>query len=461
MKDLYFQRISNVLKIVKRSLFSMLTLLLLSNSSTVLADLSDAKGLPADNKVMFFIGQDSKSLSDFKHELLDKNKEFPRPAGITLYTNLVHGAFLAGMGANPVDEKGQLMPGFNFQTNTQYDFGGGVQNFAQSMAEYPDVALNIGLYISDAFSNCSNQPLRAIHSIENDPVGGDITPALTYAYQNAIDVMINTFKSWDRQIYLRVGYEFDGVWNCYGSEFYKEVFRYIAKRVDFLNAHNVAMVWQSSTWPRDELKQNPEYNFLTSKDDHLDKWYPGDEYVDWVGLSTFFGENYTQYQWSCNEKNPEWFVASKPPRVIQNRLLDFARKRNKPVMIAEATPQGMQIDELSFSCIFYRDEKPIMSSGNEKMLSFNMWYAWYKEWFKFIKDNKDIIRSVSYINADWDVVPQFQCREKVLSGEPGCQSGYWGDSRIQKNEAITKRFARKLKADYWKKVEEAKTLANQ
>ena len=415
---------------------------------------SQAPGVAKDGKILFFVGQDADSLSEFKTQLLDKNPKFPQPAGVTVYTNLIFGAFLAGMGVNPVDENGQLMPGFNYQTNHRYDFGGGPQSIPQTMAEYPGAALNIGLFISDTFAGCSNQPLRAIHGIENPPMGEDINPGLIQAYKNAIDVMVNTMKSWDRQIYLRIGYEFDGSWNCYGSEVYKNAFQYISKQFKEAGAKNVALVWQSSSWPRDEQPHHPEYNFIVTAEDHLEKWYPGDEYVDWIGLSTFFGSNYEDSQWSCSNLNPEFYSASMAPTDVHNRVLEFARKRNKPAMIAEAAPQGMQTDALTKSCIFYRDEKPVVKSDNQKILAYKLWFSWYKEWFGFIKENKDVIRAVSYINADWDTIPQFYCAEKVMSGTEGCSAGYWGDSRIQNNEVLIRHFQRALRAPHWHRAED-------
>ena len=411
----------------------------------------NALGIPENNKVMFFVGQDSTSLTEFRRLLLDKQSDFPEPTGISLYTNLVYGAFLAGMGTDPTDGNGQLMPGFNYQTNHRYDFGGGPQSFPESMAQYPNAALNVGLFLSDTFAGCTNQPLRAIHGITNPPMGTDITEELSDAYKNAIDVMINTMKSWDRQVYLRIAYEFDGVWNCYGSDLFKNAFQYISRRVKVLDAQNIALVWQSSAWPRDEQVENPQYNFIVSAKDHLEKWYPGDEYVDWIGLSTFFGKNYQQFQWACEDKNPDYFVASVPPRDVQNRILDFARERQKPVMIAEATPQGLQTDTLTTSCIFYRDEQTVLPTSNLKMHAFKLWYLWFREWFNYIEDNRDVVRAVAYINTDWDQIPQFQCAPKVASGTEGCQSGYWGDSRIQNNQIIINRFRRALEAPHWLK----------
>ncbi|MFD0599293.1 hypothetical protein ACFQZ4_49080 [Catellatospora coxensis] len=55
-----------------------------------------ARNLPAGGKVLFYLGQDSTTLADFAADVLAADPGFPRPAGVTLYTNLV-GAPMSGM----------------------------------------------------------------------------------------------------------------------------------------------------------------------------------------------------------------------------------------------------------------------------------------------------------------------------------------------------------------------------
>ena len=62
----------------------------------------------------------------------------------------------------------------------------------------------------------------------------------------------------------------------------------------------------------------------------MEAWYPGDEYVDWMGLSYFVQEA------DCGG----------PPF---DELLAFAREHGKPVLVAEATPRRYKTGELTFS----------------------------------------------------------------------------------------------------------------
>ena len=61
--------------------------------------------------------------------------------------------------------------------------------------------------------------------------------------------------------------------------------------------------------------------------------------------------------------------------------LDFARKVGKPIFIAEATPRGIFFGK--------QDHREI-------------WNTWFAKFFAHIEANKDVVRAISYINANWD-----------------------------------------------------------
>ncbi|MFD0430690.1 hypothetical protein ACFQ60_35235 [Streptomyces zhihengii] len=171
--------------------------------------------------------------------------------------------------------------------NGPANWGAGTVDFARTLGEYPGAAVAVGLYLSDATTGCNNQPLRAIIGRDDaDVTAGN--PSLITQYRAKVDEMVNRFKSYDRDVLLRIGYEFDGPWNCYSADFYKEAFRYIKGRIDALGATRVATVWQSAAWPVNTHPDHPEWNYIVTDPGHLDDWYPGDRYVDWVGLSSFY-----------------------------------------------------------------------------------------------------------------------------------------------------------------------------
>ncbi|MGW5640623.1 hypothetical protein [Streptomyces sp. NPDC003832] len=342
-------------------------LALISLSSTAEADTTAAvagRGVPADGKVMLVMGQDSDTLTDYRTDVLDKaSLGAPAPGGVTLYTNLVLGGSpgpLAGMTGSA-------------------DWGAGSVDFARTMREYPRSAVAVGLYLSDATGGCGNQPLRAIIGRDDaDVTAGN--PNLISQYRAKVDEMINRFKSYDRDILLRIGYEFDGPWNCYNSEYYKGAFRYIKERIDALGATRVATVWQSAAWPVNTHPDHPEWNYVVTDPGHLDDWYPGDRYVDWVGLSSFYNSASVQAQWGCGSYDTD-------PVGLQNRVLDFARSHGKPAMVSEAAPQGSRTGVKSRSCIFRNS--PGASSGQA------IWDGWYAGYFDWVNRNKDVIRAAA------------------------------------------------------------------
>ena len=398
----------------------------------------DTPGLPKSGKILFGIGHDSPSLTRFKSEVLDQDPSFPTPDLITLYTNLVYGVYLAGVGANPFDEQGQLLDGFNLDTNDEYNFGVNSHNFTQSLSEYPDAALAVGLFLSDVFADCANVPVRTINAIFRDDIPTDDIPANQItAVEKAIDVMIEHFKSLDRVVYLRIGYEFDSKDQCYNPDYHVAAFRYIKERIDALGADKVATVWQAAGWPRDEFRPDINVFYTISDPGHYDIWYPGDEYVDFVGLSTFYMRDFKTYQWGCSDLNPDLFTETVAPRYLHNRILDFARSKNKPVMIAESAPQGFDTRDLSASCIF--------NNNKQSISAFELWRDWYKDFFKFVRWNRDVVRVVHYINSNWqDATTAFQCVPGGIAGQPDCPAGYWGDHTIQENPYIYFRFKHEI-----------------
>lgn len=373
-----------------------------------------ARNLPPDGKVLFIMGQDGDTLTNYKAEVLDVDPSFAKPGGITLYTNL-SGAPLSAMW-------------------TPVDFEVGRSFWEENLNEY-DGAFAVGLEFVDYANLCNQWPLEAVAGTHSDP-------EVVEQYRGYVDELIMYLKMTRRPVYLRIGYEFDGTWNCYAGPYgeedppltpedtepYKNAFRYIAQRIDELKAKNIATVWQSATWPGKK-----PFPYDATDPGHWDLWYPGDDVVDWMGLSTFYGESFDQYQWNCDEA--EELAAA--PRVVQNDFLDYARAHNKPVMIAEAAPQGFDLGVLTAGPIF----RACAPWENKTQLDAEtIWTLWFEEFFGYIEANRDIIRAVAYINADWDTQHNWECTG--WGNVPGdqCRSGYWGDSRIQANPDIYEWF---------------------
>ena len=176
----------------------------------------------------------------------------------------------------------------------------------------------------------------------------------------------------ERVFFIRIGYEFDGSWNKYEPDSFKKAFRRIVDALRERNLSNYATVFASSS---------------TVKPGQFEEYDPGAEYYDWIG-----------YSWWGNEKK---FGDAAP-------ALAYARKLKKPVFVAESTARGHYFD---------------------KEDSETLWAGWFTEFFKHIEDNKDVIRAVSYINADWDA-------QDMWDG--------WGQTRIQTSPLLQRRWKEKM-----------------
>ena len=363
------------------------------------------RNLPSGGTTLSFVGQTAPDLDAYKNQVLS-DASFPRPSGVTLYANIAPGS------CNGVSGPCNL--------------GGNVTDFPKTLAQYPGAALAVGLYLSDSGAGCGNQPLRALIG-RND---ADLAGGLGQQYRANLDNLLTYLKGTNRAVFLRIGYEFDGPWNCYNSDFYKSAFRYVKGRIDALGASKIATVWQSATYPQDG---SPEYHQDFSNPAHLDAFYPGDDVVDWVGFSAFYWNNsWTDYAWapSCNQ------AASAAPEKIYGDLLNFASAHNKAVMLAESTPQGYRTRNLDASCV--SKNARVALPGVASLTK------WYDAYFNYLSAHKDQIRGAAYINSDWEAIAQFNCAPGSAGGSAGCTDGYWGNSRIQDNAAVLSLFKTRL-----------------
>ncbi|WP_165453951.1 glycoside hydrolase family 26 protein [Hyunsoonleella flava] len=202
------------------------------------------------------------------------------------------------------------------------------------------------------------------------------------------DKVIKRYAKWikkvKRPVYLRIGYEFDGPHNVLEPDAYVKAYRHI---VDILRAEgvdNVAYVWHS-------------YASMPYKNYPVSDWYPGDDYVDWVGIS-IFGHAYAE--------------AGIGKEGIT--VLDFAKAHKKPVMISEANP------------IFGVDK------NNPKV-----WDDWFVNFFSLVYHKN--IKAVCFINEDWT--------STNIEG-----ISHWKDARLYNNELVSKAWFKETGKDKYLKA---------
>lgn len=316
------------------------------------AGVSAAVFQPPAGQKLLVIGQDVSSIANYVATV------GAVPAGVTGYTGIND---LNGLTANG-------------------DWGAGTNNAATLTATYPNSVLVLGISLNGQASAFANG-----------------------TYDTNLDTLINTLKSWNHPVLLRWGYEVEGTWNAYPPAAFKTGWIKVWNRIRALGAQNhIAMVWQTATYCPDGI----------SVAQTLD-WYPGDQYVDWMGMSYFTPQD-------CS-----W--------VEINDMIALARTRQKPLLIAEATPQRYDIGSLTYST------DAAFGNNKQARTAQQIWSEWFANLFNVINANADVVKGLAYINADWDSQWKWNPTDGI-----GPVEGYWGDSRVQAQTLIRSNWLTEL-----------------
>ncbi len=144
-------------------------------------------------------------------------------------------------------------------------------------------------------------------------------------YENYIKNYIDELASWGQDILLVFGKEMNIDDNFTDPDDYIRMFRYVA---DYAHTkENIAMVWA----PNDTGSANTT----------LEMFYPGDEYVDWIGCSLYsfkYFQGYKDHGAATESINICFIMDDYANPVMRAKVIDeFMRRCNihKPVMITE------------------------------------------------------------------------------------------------------------------------------
>jgi len=188
------------------------------------------------------------------------------------------------------------------------------------------------------------------------------------------------------QVFLRVGYEFDNPWFGYSDDptSYQEAFQKLVRACERqmtpkLCHDKVDFVWHSWAAPRIDGVS-------------LDQFYPGDGFVDWVGVSIF----QQLYPWANDEKQNENGNFAGGDLTAVKEVLEFAKHRKKLIMVAESAPfGGMNVAESNVAKAYIE----VAKNRN------NIWNLWFQKIIDLIEEFD--ISMWSYINCDWGSQPMW------------------------------------------------------
>ncbi|MBT8219600.1 MAG: hypothetical protein KJP00_07240 [Bacteroidia bacterium] len=301
-------------------------------------DFEQTKFVPPDGKTLLIMGQTQESITEYT----DNFSNLPLPGGWSAYWGI---------------------PDFSGITKSLKNDTGSTQNHQMLVDSFPNTVVHSAMWMVGKWDVAKN--------------------AGKGAYDNVIKKYSTWAKTVNRPIYLRIGYEFDGPHNELEPREYVKAYQRIVKLMRAEGAQNIAFVWHSYAAP-------------PFKDYPISAWYPGDDYVDWIGISVF-GHAYGSSDFGPHCDN----------------VLEFARQHKKPTIIAESNPV-----------------KGIDSENNE------VWDQWFVNFFTFIY-NKNI-KAVSFINEDWS-------RLNI----PGISD--WKDGRLHNNMQIAKAWFHETNKDRYLK----------
>lgn len=315
-----------------------------------------AKFEPEAGQVILFAGQELEAVGAndlYSNGYMD---HFDAPGGWTTYSNI-----------NPGENSfGRVQEGLDGLWDT-HDWGDNDYNamLQHNDPDYANMAMAIGLQ----FVNHEEEVASGEHDAYIDRLA---------------DFLLSLGE---RPVFLRIAYEFDGdPWNHYDRESTVTAYRRIVDQLRAKRVENTAYVWQST-------------GFISTPD-QLEAWYPGDDYVDWCGVSFF----------------NRW-------REIE--MFEFARKKGKPVFIAEASPTISD-----FNAKF--NGKTIVTQLSDPEQAQEAWEKWFIPFFKAVDDNPDVVKAISYINCHWDAHPMW-VNNPTFKGI---------DARLQLNDSISARWKR-------------------
>lgn len=171
------------------------------------------------------------------------------------------------------------------------------------------------------------------------------------------------YKALNQDIFLRIGYEFDGPWSGYEPTAYINTFRRIVDVFRSEGVNNVAFVWCSYT------PSNP----------NMFNWYPGDSYVDWFAFNVWGDDS----------------VGDTDPSFDASWFMSQAAAHNKPVLIGE---------------------------GSRRSNVFT-WDQWFSGYITSLRNSG--VKAYQLINQDWPVyAPWASWGSGKFTGNPSSVSLY-------------------------------------
>jgi len=240
--------------------------------------------------------------------------------------------FLSGCGGSGVTNSSNEKITGNFSGCAVGAFVGGLDNLEafQSMIGQNLAVVHWYVHWQDPFPTAEANLVAASGSVPLitwEPWVSHTLGTLEAIASGSFEAYVSNFllaaKNWGRPILLRFAHEMNGNWYPWdgshngaaaGPAKYQQAWRYIYNVRERVKASNVSLVWIPNNNNLPDAAWNEPANY-----------YPGDQYVDWVGLDG--------YNWGYSA----WEDFSAVFNSAYNQLITLT---NKPLMIAEFASAG-------------------------------------------------------------------------------------------------------------------------
>lgn len=185
-------------------------------------------------------------------------------------------------------------------------------------------------------------------------------------YNHEIEKFANTLKDYGKPVYLSFGFEVNNPIYEMPVQEYVKSYQYFVQKMFVHEVSNVSYVWHV-------IAMKPRW----AEPVLLEDCYPGDDFVNWLGLSIHNIQDHHYPDGTFFEKSDFETVFS------------FAKKHHLPVMICESSTRSLNKDST--------------------MSADSLWTDWYKPFFKIIDQNDvQVISHIFYNFSDEKVIQMWR-----------------------------------------------------
>ncbi len=173
-------------------------------------------------------------------------------------------------------------------------------------------------------------------------------------FDSTLQQFAQYLKKLQRPVYLTIGVEVNSPVYRMEAALYQAAYRYVVEQMQQQGVNNVAYIWYVNG-------MNPSY---LNKD--ILEWYPGDEYVNWIGTSLYklTAEHYVERA---------IFTTSNHERIVA-----IAKQKKLPLMVVESSAIAVK----------------------KNLNQAQLWTSYYEPFFDFIQGNNQV-QAFAHLYKDW------------------------------------------------------------